>query len=289
MSLSYANTPVYIGHPNAAHVNTGFTGSIQYIPALRADVSLDASSKPKRNLGVDVVSTDQLTFDSALGATISVESVIQRDLSDPFGFLSGTTGIQQSYVPIQIGENMYQKCYPQDVSINIQPFLPVTLKTNFVCLEVPADTQVSGDSKVLADTTGIPINPDLFVYGHTCNVSDGSNLLNDVNSQISFTRRYDRSPVYTLGSMNPTSMLLNGVEEELSISSTGLEDFINLSGQEVAGGTISVSLQDVDNEMNGVLVEMITLPIGSRLISQGYGAVGGDALQTSARFRNIIL
>ena len=84
-------------------------------------------------------------------------------------------------------------------------------------------------------------------------------------------------------------MLLNGIEEELSISSTGLEDFINLSGQEVAGGTIAVSLQDIDNEMNGALVELITLPIGSRLISQGYGIVGGDTVQTSARLRNIIL
>ena len=144
MSLSYSNTPVYIGDINTSSVNTGFAvGSIDYIPALSSNVTLEASVNPKRNLGVNVVESDQFNFGSALQASISIESLIQRDISEGFVFLSGTTEAQEAFVPIQIGENLYKKCYPTDVSISVAPFVPATIKANFVCLDPPTGTTLS--------------------------------------------------------------------------------------------------------------------------------------------------
>ena len=288
MSLSYSNTPVYIGGLNSTGINTGFTGSIDYVPAIRADVTLETSPNPKRNLGVNVVASDQFTFDSSLAAKISVESLIQRDISEGFRFLSGTTGAQEAYVPIEIGKNLYQKCYPTDISISVQPYIPATIRANFICLDPPTGTKISGDSNALLDTTGIPISGDMIVYGHTCTLNNMGEVVGTVQSQVNFTRRYDRSPVYGIGSVDASSMLLDGIEEEMSITSTGLGDLINLSGQLLAG-SVGVSLQDKDGSMTGTLAEIMTMPEGARAIGQSYGVVGGETIQTSATLKNIKL
>ncbi len=290
MSLSYSNTPVYIGDINTSSVNTGFAvGSIDYIPALNSNVTLGASVNPKRNLGVNVVESDQFNFDSALEATISIESLIQRDLSEGFGFLSGTTEAQEAFVPIQIGENLYKKCYPTDVSISVAPFVPATIRANFVCLDPPTGTTLSGDSRTLVQTTGIPISGDDIIYGHTCTVTNMTEVVGSVQSQVDFTRNYARTPVYNLGSVNASSMLLDGVEEELSITSTGLSNFIDLSGQLLAG-SVGVSLQDKDSLFdNGALVEIMTMPVGARVVNQTYGVAGGETVQTSVTLKNIKL
>ena len=291
MSLSYSNTPVYIGVPNTSGLNTGFTGSIDYVPALRSDISLSTSINPKRKLGVSIDSDDQFTFNGALSATIGIESVLQEGISEGFRFLSGAT--QEDYVPIEIGDNIYQKCYPTDISINIQPYLPATITANFVSLEPPTGMKISGDArnfKRLTQSNEAPITGDLFVYGHTCNVSQSMNAeAGDVKSQITFTRTYLRSPVYNLGSVGVSSMLLDGIEEELSISSTGLGKLINLSGN-MLGTAVSVSLQEQGGGFdNGALVEIITFPEGARVINQGYGIVQGETLQTSLTLKQIKL
>ena len=288
MSLSYSNTPVYIGVPNTSGVNTGFTGSIDYVPAIRSDITLNTSTNPKRKLGVSIDVNDQFTFNGALSATIGIESLIQEGISEGFRFLSGVT--QEDYVPIEIGENLYNKCYPTDISIDIEPYAPVVMRANFVSLEPPTGMKISGDDRNLTQSNAAPITGDLLVYGHTCNVSSSmSNEAGDVKPQIGFSRTYLRSPVYGLGSVGVSTMLLDGIEEELSISSTGLGELINLSGN-MLGSAVTVSLQDVENGFdNEALVEIINFPAGARVISQRYGVVGGETVQTSLTLKQIKL
>jgi len=289
MSLIYSNTPIYIGQPNTSDVNTGFTGAIDYIPALSSDISLQTSYNPKRNLGDDVVTSDQFTFDAALASTISIESLIQEGLSEGFRYLSGTTSVQEAFVPIKIGENLYQKCYPTDISISVEPFVPVKIRANFVCLDPPVGTNISGDSKTIYETSGIPISGDSIVYGHTCSVTNMAEAVGSVQSRVSFTRSYNRSPVYNLGSINASSMLLDGIEEELSITSTGLGSLIDLSGQLLAG-SIGVSLENTEESFdNGALYQIMTMAAGSRVINQGYGVVGGETVKTSVTLNQIKL
>jgi len=286
MSLSYTNTPVYIGHPNTSGVNTGFTGSIDWVPALSSDITLQTSTSPKRNLGVNVVTSDQFTFGAALTANISIESLVQRDISQGFRFLSGST--QEDYVPIQIGENLYQKCYPTDFNVRVEPFLPAKINASFVSLEPPTGTKVSGDSREFAQTTGFPISGDLLVYGHTCSTSNIAEVGADIQYDINFKRSYNRSPVYELGSINASSMLLDGIEEEMSISSTGLSEIVNLSGQ-LLDGSVEIMMQDKDALMAGALVDIMFMPAGSRVTDQNYGVQGGETVRTSITLKNIKL
>lgn len=288
MSLSYTNTPVYIGQINTSAVNTGFTGAVDYIPATRASVDFSSSSKPKRNLGVDVVSTDQFTVDQALSANISVDSFLHPDLEEGFRYLSGTAAAQDAFVPIQIGENVYKKCYPQNISISVEPYLPAKITASFISLDPPTGTKLSGDSRSLSQTYGYPLSGDRFVYGHTCSVVNADDVVGNVQSQISFTRSYNRTPIYGIGSPSPASMLLDGIEEEMSITSTGLQNFINLSGQTLTS-QVTINLQDVDSAMNSLISTIMKMPVGSRVVSQSAGISEGDTVSTTATIKNIKL
>ena len=288
MSLSYTNTPVYIGQINTSAVNTGFTGAVDYIPATRASVDFSSSSNPKRNLGVDVVSTDQFTVDQALSANISVDSFLHPDLEEGFRYLSGTAAAQDAFVPIQIGENVYKKCYPQNISISVEPYLPAKITASFISLDPPTGTKLSGDSRSLLQTYGYPLSGDNFVYGHTCSVTNADDVVGNVQSQINFTRSYNRTPVYGIGSPSPTSMLLDGIEEDMSITSTGLQNFINLSG-ETLGSAVSVTLQDSDDQINSLISSIIEMPVGARVVSQSAGISEGDTASTTVTIKNIKL
>jgi hypothetical protein len=84
-------------------------------------------------------------------------------------------------------------------------------------------------------------------------------------------------------------MLLDGIEEELSITSTGLSSLINLSGQLLAG-SVGVFLEDANvGFTNLALTEIMTMPEGARVTDQGYGIVGGETVQTSVTLKNIKL
>ena len=288
MSLSYTNTPVYIGQINTSAVNTGFTGAVDYIPATRASVDFSSSSKPKRNLGVDVVSTDQFTVDQALSANISVDSFLHPDLEEGFRYLSGTAAAQDAFVPIQIGENVYKKCYPQNISISVEPYLPAKITASFISLDPPTGTKLSGDSRSLSQTYSYPLSGDNFVYGHTCSVTNADDVVGNVQSQINFTRSYNRTPVYGIGSPSPTSMLLDGIEEDMSITSTGLQNFINLSG-ETLGSAVSVTLQDSDDQINSLISSIIEMPVGARVVSQSAVISEGDTDSTTVTIKNIKL
>lgn len=288
MSLSYANTPVYIGQINTSAVNTGFTGSIDYVPATNADVTFNTSLSAKRKLGIDITATDQFTVGGALTADITINSLLHPDLEEGFRYLSGTAAAQDAFVPIKIGENIYKKCYPRNVSVSVEPYQPAKITASFVSLDPPTQTKLSGDSRVFIQTSAMPISGDSFVYGHTCSVTNADDVVGNVQSQISFSRSYNRTPVYGIGSEFPTSMLLDGIEEEMSITSTGLQNFINLSG-DILGTKIQVFMNDVDSSMNDLMRKLINMPIGSRVATQGYSLQEGDTASTTATIKNIKL
>ena len=290
MSLSYANTPVYIGHLNTSSVNTGFTGSIDYVPATNADVTFNTSLSAKRKLGIDVTNTDQLTVGGALAANITINSLIHPDLEEGFRYLSGTAAAQDAFVPIQIGNNLYKKCYPQNITVSVEPFAPVAISASFVSLDPPTGSKINGnDNSLIKDLSDPPpISGDRFVYGYTSSVINADDVVGNVQSQISFTRSYNRTPVYGIGSPSPTSMLLDGIEEEMSITSTGLQNFINLSGQTLTS-QVTIHLQDVDLVMNGLMSTIMKMPIGSRVSTQGYSSQGGDSVSATATIKNIKL
>ncbi len=284
MSLSYSDFPVYIGE-----VGVGASAPSEvngYIPATQASVNYNTNHSPNRKLGKTIDSTDQFGFQGALTADISINCVFHTGMLSGLDFL--TDANQDNYVVIQLGSGLYDKCYATDVSISISPFSPVTLNANFVSLSPAVETEISGDPSPYAGAT-VPLDSDAVAYGHTCSVTDDASILNNVQSQMSFKRKYARSPVYNLGSINASSMLLDGVEEELAVTSTGLNSLINFSG-EVLSNSLKVNVCGIGG--TGVMTQILNLikfDAGSRVLAESYSNQGGETLTTSATIKQIKL
>lgn len=285
MSLSYSEFPVYISQVGVG--KTAISEVTGYIPATQASVNYNTNHSPNRKQGKTIAFDDQFGFNDALTADISVNCILHTGMLSGLKFLEDTN--QDNFVSIQLGSGLYGKCYAKDVSVDVVPFAPVTLKANFVSLDPATDQQISGDPNVYQGI-GITTHSDAVAYGHTCSFrSAPTNVLNDTQSQISFKRSYSRTPVYGIGSVNASEMLLDGVEEEVSINSTGLQNLINFSGDRLTtplivnlcgiGGT--VVMQEVK--------DLISFTNGSRLLAESFSSQGGETLTTSATIKQIKL
>lgn len=283
MSLLYSEFPVYIGAVGATAPPSEIS---QYVPTTRVDVSYNTTHSPKRKLGSTIASDDQFGFGGALTADISVDCLLQEGLSAGFSFL--TDANQDEFVIIQVGSGQFNKCYVTEVSVNVEPFVPVSLSAKFISLDPPTGIQISGDTNPYAGGE-IPFSGDDVVYGHTVIVGDRANILNDVQSNISFSRTYSRTPIYQLGSINADTMLLDGVEEQLSVSSTGLESLIGLSGDKLAN-SLDVYLCSAGlGSTSPVIADLINFPAGARVLTESYGVAGGDTVSTQATIKQIKL
>ena len=283
MSLSYSNLPVYVGAANASTISENSA----YITATQANVSLSTNSAAKRLLGSTVNSDDQFKFNNALGANISFSFFLETTLDSAgatFQFLTGSN--QEKYFPIRIGANLYKDCYLSDYSVSIAPYVPVTLSANFVSLTPVTGGQITGDATPYAGGV-IPYSPDDIIYGHTCTVTNMGDVVGGVQSQINYTKRFSRTPIYTLGSINATNMLLDGVESEMSITSTGLETLISYSGNKLAN-TVQVNLTDVDGNAC-TNIKSVDMTAGARVLAENYSINGGDTLSASATIKEINL
>ena len=284
MSIPYSEFPVYIGQVGVGNKPNEING---YIPATQASVSYNTSSSVRRKLGESIDTSDQFTFDNALSADISVSCLLQSGMVSGLDFLLDAN--QDNFVTMRLGNETYYKCYAKDVSLSVSPFEPVILSANFVSLQ-PSYGGLNGD--VNPYEGGVPpLDTDLIVYGHTCSVNDNADVLGQVQSQINFKRTYTRTPIYGLGSVNASSMLLDGVEEEISVSSTGLNTLINFSGEKLTS-LLQIDLQiqgGVGIEAASPIGELIKFPSGARVLAQSYSAQGGETIQTTATIKQVKL
>ena len=285
MSIPYSEFPVYIGQVG---IGTVPTDASSYLPATQASVSYNTSSSVRRKLGKNVDASDQFTFDNALSADISFSCLLQSGMVSGLDFLLDAN--QDNFVTMILGSGIYNKCYAKDVSLSVSPFEPVILQAIFVSLDPAVGGTITGDTDAYGG--GVPpLDTDLIVYGHTCSVNDNADVLGQVQSQINFNRTYTRTPIYGLGSVNASSMLLDGVEEEISVSSTGLNTLINFSGEKLT------TLLEVNLGIQGAVGigttsptdDLIKFPAGARVLTQSYSAQGGETVQTTATIKQVKL
>ena len=280
MSLLYSNLPVYVGVADTSTVS-----ETRYLPATQANVSFSVNNVGKRLLGSDVDATDQFRFgEGGVTANISFSCFLDPNFSDTYQFTSDAK--EADFFPIKIGDNLYKKCYLNDFSISVSPYVPVTLSANFTCLEPVSGVKISGDADPYGGSN-IPLNSDEIIYGHTCTVTNMDDVVGNVQSQINYKKTFNRTPVYNIGSVNASSMLLDAVESEMSITSTGLENLISISGDKLAS-FVQVRLRNLDNDVIAHKPN-VRMSAGARVLAEGYDVNGGDTLSATATIKQIDL
>lgn len=281
MSLLYSEVPVYVGAANA----TTITENTAYVPALDASVDFGAQLVGKRFLGQDVTSTDQFKTAGPREASISIKAILDPFTDAAFAFAKSSN--QDASFPIRIGNNTYQDCFLSDFSLSVDNFAPVTIDANFVSLSPPTGGNVSGDASPYGGGT-IPFDPDDIVYGYTCSLSNATQAVGNVQYRVSYKKSFSRTPVYTLGAANATSMLLNGVESEMSIESTGLNSLIDFSGGAISSD-VTLGLNNIDGDGLSTNLPNVVMVNGSKVVTQSYSIAGSDTVNTRATIKQIDL
>jgi hypothetical protein len=124
-------------------------------------------------------------------------------------------------------------------------------------------------------------------------ISAKRNLGENIKAADQFRFDFRRTPVYKIGDTNASSFLIDGIEAEMSISSTGLESLLAISGNKVVNDIV-VDMQSTDGSIITPTFTTtdefkINIPSGSRVSDQDFGVEGGGSVVANAKIQNVIL
>ena len=278
--MTYKNLPIHISSTNSF-------GSGNHILADSISVSYSTQSQANRKLGQNIEQKNQFSFSGPQQVSLEVGFKIQSSSQEAYKFLSDAdngTGLNDLF--IKIGNDVFSGCHINNYGFSVRPFEPVGGKASFTCYNPPTTGRLINGSDSFDN-----LNSNRIVYGHTCVVSGfGAVIDGGVISSMDYSKSYGVTPVYCLGQIEPSRYLLNSVEAEMKIESTGLNSLINFSGKLISS---DVKVFLLDTSGNAVLPSASgidpNMPSGSRVLDQNYSMQGGDSSVTSAALKHIIV
>lgn len=258
--------------------------------ATKVGVDFSTKNQVKRQLGANIDAGDQLRFNGDVDCKISLDFIVKTSpfpAGDDFvDFLFDSfhnTG--QRSMNLFVGNNLYESCFIDSFSLTVRPFEPVMGSATFSSYN-PSSSAIAGlgGSEALLDTNRI-------VYGHHCLLSGAGNVVaSNIINELNYTKTYSRTPIYTLGSQQATSQIVDGVEVDMNVQSTGLSQLIDFSGNKLSSD-FGIGLRDVSG--SGIVFGSsnfdLTVSSGAHVVAEGYSVAGGDTLVTKATIKEVIL
>jgi len=269
-------------------------GGLDFKSATRISVQYPAKISAKRNLGENIKAADQFRFDGPSEAKLSMDFLLNADSTvNPYEFLfdsqvdgkSNNSGDRN--FTITVGGLSYGSCFIDDYSIDIEPFTPVKGSVSFTSYQPARGVAITASSSSTAELNKI-------IHGHDCSISGANEVVSaNVVSRLNYKKSFRRTPVYKIGDTTGSSFLIDGIEAEMSISSTGLESLLAISGNEVVNDVV-VDMESTDGSVitpNTYTTDefKINIPSGSRVSDQDFGVEGGGSVVANAKIQNVIL
>jgi hypothetical protein len=306
--MTYKNFPVYIGYGNREFVSDwGFHRDFM-LYANNVSINYVSASLPNRRLGANIDKDNQYVYTSdsscSIGLDFNFYSYPKKgvDGQNVYGFLmdgaeyngnilGNGTGV--NYFPIRIGENIYNSCFIESYTVQASAFAPLKVSASFKCYDPPEEGPTEQEGYVNFDSYNDSMSGRSVITSNTCQLSGVYDdvVYGDVVPSISFSKRYSRTPVYTLGSSSPTSFLINAVESQMQIQSTGLSNFSDYKGIKLEGA-IALIVKDIDG--NKILPEYnggfeFAANSGAKVNAYNYTVEGGDVIKSSATINEVVL
>jgi len=305
-SMRYTNAPVYI-EPQFNPV----TGINNYLMSSSVDVQYSTSLTPKRTIGYPVDLDRQYPVSGPSETKINISFYLHKDTpstaypsvnsDDAYSFLydsipnltSGDLGSQTGNADfvIKIGDNIFKKCYLDQYQIQVNPFQPLQASAEFTSYDFPSEESISGDSTIQSNIDSAMKATGIMDGAH-CVLSGANQVVSaDVVTSFAYTKKYSRTPIYGIGSVNPVRYLIDEVAAEVAIQSTGLNSFIDYSGKKL---TSSISL--IPKDVNGNHIDAFgggqlsfALSSGATLYQEKYSVQEGNSSATSVSIQEIIV
>tara|TARA_R110000772_G_scaffold82026_1_gene174148 strand:- start:1638 stop:2654 length:1017 start_codon:yes stop_codon:yes gene_type:complete len=293
----------------------GVGGRMLHATNFSADFSMQGEMNKKAG-GVD--RDKQYKKKEALSCSLNIEYLLtDNDVSglfglsgmgDPYLFMSDDiisgNGSGKNFFPIYAGEQVFNKCFLQNFTVDIKPFEPVTCKASFKSYDPPTsgkNSELKG-LPIFQGSSGINdlMSHDSFVYGHTCELSGEWGNITDIDavSQISFGRTYGRKEVYCLGSPTPKESLVTNIENQLLIKGTGLKNMLPDDGLKLEEGLRVVLINGAGRRLqtdplaNNVkynLDDGITIHSGAYIVGQTFNNKAGGTMESSIVIKEAII
>lgn len=303
--MTYDNVPFFVGLPNSGIDSIG-DGSGYMLPCSTVVAEHTVKTEPQKTLGKFTPRAKKFNADNFIDCNIDFEFYLlaESDMDKAYGFMfdswndggldrGSATG--QSFFPIMFGGNVYEECYIKDISISIKPFMPVSCRATMRSFKPPKETPISGYTGVINDEYHNKImSSEDFVYGHTCTLSglDGEVVGSKLIMDLTYDKRYGAIETSCIYDSKPKNYLVNAVDAELNVQSTGFKMFLPYEGYETTGD-ISVGLYNINGSGIGQPSKPkgleIKLPKGSFVSQESIGVRGSDSVLTRIQIKDSIL
>ena len=233
MIVSHRNSVIFANFLQEATAPT--TG--QFFLATDASFSVDASIEANKVFGQDRVSDDfsvvgplvgkfSATFLPLIGSNSSTETNNQMAL------ITGLLSDFEFGHRIKFGNLNLRKCYLSNLNLDISPQAPVKVSADF---DVYNLAEVRGQSFTGENISHILTNNGSGAYLESIHalamgVSGSGVSLPDSKEQISISYNIRHSPIYNLGDIYPSTVILESIEKQVSINGENVGSFVNFSG-----------------------------------------------------------
>ena len=256
----------------------------------RVSVDFSTQNEEKKQLAANINADDQLRFVGDVECKISIDFLLRSDGGNYSGFnflLDNYHNTGANGMLLDIGGNQYSGCFIDSYDLTVKPFEPVVGSVSFTSFS-PSPGGITG--LVSANVDNVLDTQDI-IYGHDCTLVNAGNVVSsNLVNNLTYNKSFSRTPVYTLGSQYASSHLVDGVEVNMDVESTGLNSLIGFSGNKLTSN-FGVMLDDVSNaglDYNSVDFDLL-VNAGAHVVSESYSVQGGDTLSTRATIREIIL
>jgi hypothetical protein len=165
---------------------------------------------------------------------------------------------------------------------------PLTYATDY--METTTSTVSRSDSYIDIDLNNFksdnlkPTFVNNMVNGNDCSISTTAAVMSNIQTSIKYSVNSNKTPVYSLGQINPVDFLLDSVEKQMDISSTNLASFIDFSGNKLFDD-LSLTLKNNSNVISSIL----KMSSGSYVTSEQMSIQEGDTLITQASIKEVIV
>lgn len=233
MFVSSQNSPIFADFLNQGAVPT----SGQFFLATDATFSADSSLEANKIFGQARVSNDYGISGPQVGKfSMSVLPLIgpnsSTNTNNQMALITGLTGDYVSGHCIQMGNLLLKKCYLSSLDLEISPQAPISVKADFDVYDLSSVTGQSftgvSVSHVLTNNSGAYLEA---IHALAVGVSGSGLSLPDSKERISISYRVNRSPVYNLGSIYPSTVILDSIEKQVSINGETVGQFLSFSGE----------------------------------------------------------
>ena len=269
-------------------VNTGF----HFFVATSVSLGVDSSIQPNKIFGQPRVSND-FSHDSPQVGKLSVDVLpligpnSAANTTNQMVLITGATGDYLSGFRCQFGNFDLRKCYLSSLNLKISPQEVVSVSADFDVYDlsrITGQTFTGASVSNLLTTNGSGAYLE-GIHALAMNVSGSGVSLPESKAEIDVSIRCNREPSYSLGSTEPSTVILTSVEKQVSIQGEGVGQIIGYSGNlgvlDLYFAPFSSFVTD-GTGFNGVSSSLFSIKTRGRVSSQNLSA-GENGLNGSVQ------